>query len=73
MAIYTRFGIKVEIVWADLERSRCIVKYLDWPRHHGETRRVELGDLKADGGLKEVIARCKEVKGSIAERPQTHA
>lgn len=49
MAIYTRFGIKCEIVKA-VSDTDVEIRYLD----DGFHRTVSIMDLKADGGIHEI-------------------
>ena len=57
--IFTQFGSKVKIINGDLKRSLCTVKY-----DNGECRRVKIGELKADNGLKEIVETIQALNRS---------
>ncbi len=64
IAIYTRFGGKVTIVAADLEKG-----FVDIRRDDGSIMHTYLNELKADDGFKEIEEASKDVPLAV-ENPQ---
>ena len=53
--IYTRWGNKVRVIGGNEERGIVHIKYMDQT-----TRCVDFIDLKADGGVEEVIREIRK-------------
>ena len=66
MAIHTRFGSSVTIIAYD--EPWVTVRYED-----GETREQLVSDLRAEGGIQEIMAAITALAGALAEREEGEA
>ena len=69
--IHTQYGVQVQVIRVDLDRGVAVVHYVD-DGEDGEPREVPLLSLRADGGIREVLASADGVDESQLIHSRSH-